>query len=102
MVEGEEETDGFYLGTFFISQVDGVITISTMVEVDWLLAEDRVFPIKIDPSLTTTITAHGYCRTTYNYCGIRGSTSSYALGGVTVAVTTENTHLGLNSMHRQL
>ena len=24
------------------------------------------------------------------------------LGGVTVAVTTENTHLGLNSMHRQL
>ena len=81
MVEGEEEIDGFYLGTFFISQVDGVITISTMVEVDWLLAEDRVFPIKIDPSLTTTTTAHGYCRTTYNYCGIRGSTSSYTRWG---------------------
>ena len=44
--EGEEETDGFYLYVLY-PQEDGVITISTM----WLqiTAEDRAFPIKIDP-----------------------------------------------------
>ena len=68
-----------YIATYFVRYVDGVLVISTMVEVDWLLSDERVFPISLDPSLTTATSVHGYCRTTYGYCGPRSSYSSYTL-----------------------
>jgi plastocyanin/FlaG/FlaF family flagellin (archaellin) len=68
-----------YIATYFVRYVDGVLVISTMVEVDWLLADERVFPISIDPSLTTSTSIHGYCRITYGYCGKRNQYSSYTL-----------------------
>ena len=97
-VEGEEETDGFIVLPLSRKQMAGVITISTMVEYHFL-QKTEYFQSRLDPSLTTTTTAHGYCRTTHNYCGIRGSAASYT--GVTVAHYGKYAP-GLNSMHRQL
>ena len=68
-----------YIATYFVRYVDGVLVVSTMVEVDWLLSDERVFPISLDPSLSTTTTTHGYCRPTSTYCGKRTSGSSYNL-----------------------
>ena len=42
-----------------------------MVEVDWLLSDERVFPISIDPSVATTTSNHGTCYAlyyNYGYC----------------------------------
>ena len=74
-VQSQEE----YIATYFVRYVDGVIVISTMVEVDWLLADDRVFPISLDPTVSTPTGTHGYCRLTYGYCGKRASNNAWTV-----------------------
>jgi FlaG/FlaF family flagellin (archaellin) len=57
----EAESGAPYLGTFFV-QVNGpYILLVTVVDVDWLLDEDRMYPVVIDPSLRVNSASGGYC-----------------------------------------
>tara|TARA_B110000444_G_scaffold261492_1_gene314159 strand:- start:19257 stop:32756 length:13500 start_codon:yes stop_codon:yes gene_type:complete len=69
--DGNEE----YLATFFL-QVNGAqVVISTVVESEWLLSDDRVFPIAIDPSISSYSSGGGDCYKYSNRCDY--STSRY-------------------------
>lgn len=37
---------------FEVQQIGQILTVKTKVKTEWLLSEDRVFPIKVDPSVT--------------------------------------------------
>jgi len=63
--EGAEEP---YLGTYFIQVSGSQVLVSTVVETDWLLSDDRVFPLAIDPSIKVYSTGGGDCYTYYNRC----------------------------------
>jgi hypothetical protein len=70
----EDGTEG-YLATFFL-QVNGAqVVISTVVESEWLLSDDRVYPIAIDPSVSTFSSGGGDCYKYSNRCDY--STSRY-------------------------
>ena len=70
MEAGAEEP---YLGTFFVQVFGPEIILITVVESDWLLDEDRVYPVAIDPSIRVNSASGGYCYIYYAYC----YTSSY-------------------------
>ena len=70
--EGAEEP---YLGTYFIQVSDSQVLISTVVEAEWLLSDDRVFPLAIDPTIKVYNAGGGYCYKNYNRCYV--STSGY-------------------------
>ncbi|MDP6870369.1 MAG: type IV pilin [Candidatus Poseidoniaceae archaeon] len=57
-----------YHGTYFIQVFDNVVILTTAVEADWILSEDRVFPIGIDPSIRISSGTGGYCYTYYSNC----------------------------------
>ncbi len=67
-----EATDGQYLGTYFIQVIDSQVLISTVVDGEWLMSDDRVFPLAIDPSILVTAGTGGaggsYCYVYYNRC----------------------------------
>ena len=71
MEEGKEP----YHATFFVSAMGTQVFLTTAVEADWLMSEDRVFPLALDPSIKVTSGAGGYCYVYYNYC--YSSTSRY-------------------------
>lgn len=68
--EGAEEP---YVATYFIQSYGSLIVLTTAVDTDWLLSEDRVFPLAIDPTIKVTSSTGGYCYVYYAYC----YTSSY-------------------------
>lgn len=70
MEAGSEEP---YTGTFFVQVYGPEILLITVVETDWLLDEDRVYPVAIDPSIRVNSATGGYCYIYYAYC----YTSSY-------------------------
>ena len=53
--------------------MDGEIIISTVVESEWILSEDRVFPLAIDPTIRVARTPGGYCYKYYNYCYVNSN-----------------------------
>ena len=52
----EEGSDAPYTATFFIQVFGPQVIITTAVEADWLMSEDRVFPLAIDPVSYTHLT----------------------------------------------
>ena len=62
-----------YEATFFVQVYGPQILLITVVEFDWLLDEDRVFPLALDPTIRVNSAAGGYCYIYYAYC----YTSSY-------------------------
>ena len=63
--EGAQEP---YHGTFFIQVSGPTVVLTTAVSADWILDEDRVFPLAIDPTIKVTSGAGGYCYVYYAYC----------------------------------
>ena len=63
--EGAEEP---YFATYFIQVSGAQVLISTVVESEWLLSEDRVFPIAIDPTIKVYSVSGGYCYKNSNRC----------------------------------
>ena len=70
MEAGAEEP---YMGTFFVQVYGPEVLLITVVESDWLLHEDRIYPVAIDPSIKVNSASGGYCYIYYAYC----YTSSY-------------------------
>ena len=64
----EEGADEPYMGTYFIQVSGSQVLISTVVESDWLLSDDRVFPLAIDPTIKVYSGSGGYCYKYYNNC----------------------------------
>ena len=56
------------MGTFFVQVYGPEIILITVVESDWLLDEDRVYPIVIDPALRVNSSSGGYCYIYYANC----------------------------------
>ena len=69
----EEGADEPYVATYFVQSYGSLIVLTTAVESDWLLSEDRVYPLAIDPTIKVTSSTGGYCYVYYAYC----YTSSY-------------------------
>lgn len=75
------------VGQYEIVQNGNILTIKTLVEVNWLTSEDRVFPLTIDPTMnfypTTSHTGHtdgGYVYCAYGFIAV-GRESNYFIGG---------------------
>mgnify|MGYP005703918873 FL=1 len=64
----EAGADEPYMGTFFVQVYGPEIILITVVESDWLLDEDRVYPIVIDPALRVNSSSGGYCYIYYANC----------------------------------
>ena len=64
--EGSEDEP--YMATYFIQVVDSQIIISTLVESEWIMDDDRVFPLAIDPTIKVSNVNSGYCYKNYNRC----------------------------------
>ena len=64
----EPESTEPYTGTFFVQVYGPQILLTTVVDVEWLLDEDRQFPLALDPSIRVNSNAGGYCYIYYNYC----------------------------------
>ena len=69
-----EPTDDEYLGTYFIQVIDSTVLISTVVEGEWLMSDDRVFPLAIDPTIVLATSGGSYCYAYYDRCYGSGST----------------------------
>jgi len=65
MEPGAEEQ---YTATYFVSFTNGQITLTTAIDADWLMDEDRVFPLSLDPTIKRVSSAGGYCYRYYNNC----------------------------------
>ena len=57
----EEGSAEPYTATFFIQVYGPQVVITTAVESEWLMSEDRVFPLAIDPTIKVYSNAGGYC-----------------------------------------
>lgn len=57
-----------YVATFFVQVHGSHVILQTMVEADWILSDDRVFPLGIDPTIQVSSSAGGYCYIYYAYC----------------------------------
>ena len=80
--EGAEEP---YIATFFIQVTGSQVLLSTVVESEWLLSDERSVPLAIDPTIQVSSASGGYCykyynrcySTTYRYLYKSGSTNYY-------------------------
>lgn len=57
-----------YFGTFFVMTQGPVVFLTTAVETSWLLDDERVFPLGLDPTLSVTSAGGGYCFVSSNNC----------------------------------
>ena len=64
----EEGSAEPYTATFFIQVYGPQVVITTAVESEWLMSEDRVFPLAIDPTIKVYSNAGGYCYRYYRNC----------------------------------
>ena len=69
----EEGAEAPYVATYFVQSYGSLIILTTAVDTDWLLSEDRVFPLAIDPTIKVLSNTGGYCYVYYADC----YTSSY-------------------------
>ena len=54
--------------TYFVSTHNGMIFLTTAVESEWLMDEERNFPLGLDPTLKLYSADAGYCYRPYSYC----------------------------------
>ncbi|MEC7113093.1 MAG: hypothetical protein VXW72_06100 [Candidatus Thermoplasmatota archaeon] len=71
----EEAATEPYIGTYFVQVYGPMVLLTTAVESDWLMSEDRAFPLALDPTIKVTSGNRGYCYVYYGYC--YNSTYSY-------------------------
>jgi len=64
-----------YTATYFIQVIDSQIIISTLVESDWIMSDDRAFPLAIDPTIQVSNVNSGYCYKNYNRCYMARTTT---------------------------
>ena len=64
----EESSTEPYFGTYFVQVFGPMVLLTTAVESDWLMSEDRVYPLALDPSIKVTSGNRGYCYIYYGYC----------------------------------
>ena len=64
----EEGAEAPYVATYFVQSYGSLIILTTAVDTDWLLSEDRVFPLAIDPTIKVLSNTGGYCYVYYAYC----------------------------------
>jgi hypothetical protein len=57
-----------YHATYFVQVFGDTVVLSTVVDADWLMEDDRQFPLAIDPSIKVTFGSGGYCYAYYAYC----------------------------------
>ena len=57
-----------YIGTYFIQVYGPMVLLTTAVDSDWLLSEDRAYPLALDPTIKVTSGNRGYCYVYYGYC----------------------------------
>ena len=60
MATAESDNPEGYLGLYVIRAFGEVIEIATVVDTEWLLSEERVYPVQIDPSLSVRDNRTGY------------------------------------------
>ena len=71
----EEAATEPYIGTYFVQVYGPMVLLTTAVESDWLMSEDRAYPLALDPTIKVTSGNRGYCYVYYGYC--YNSTYSY-------------------------
>jgi len=64
----EPGAEEMYVATYFVSFANGQIILTTAIDADWLMDEDRVFPLSLDPTIKALTSAGGYCYVYYGYC----------------------------------
>jgi FlaG/FlaF family flagellin (archaellin) len=64
----EAGADEPYTGTFFVQVFGPTVVLITVVDTDWLLDEDRQYPLALDPSIRVNSANGGYCYIYYAYC----------------------------------
>ena len=64
----EESSNEPYIGTYFVQVYGPMVLLTTAVDTDWLMSEDRVFPLALDPTIKVTSGNRGYCYVYYGYC----------------------------------
>jgi hypothetical protein len=64
----EESSIEPYIGTYFVQVYGPMVLLTTAVDTDWLMSEDRVFPLALDPTIKVNSGARGYCYVYYGYC----------------------------------
>ena len=64
----ERDADEPYHATYFVQVFGTTVILTTAVDTDWLMDEDRQFPLAIDPSIKVMRSGGGYCYTYYGYC----------------------------------
>ena len=57
-----------YGATYFVSANGPMISLTTAVDSDWLMEENRSYPIQLDPSVQVKQSNGGYCYIYYGYC----------------------------------
>ena len=64
----EPQMEEPYVGTFFVQVYGNQVLLITVVDADWLMSEDRTFPLALDPTLRVDSAAGGYCSIYSVYC----------------------------------
>ena len=67
VVEEAESTEPYH-ATYFVQVFGNTVVLSTVVDADWLMEDERQFPLAIDPSVRVTSGGGGYCYVYYAYC----------------------------------
>ncbi len=70
-----------YHATYIVQVFGDTVVLSTVVETDWLMDEDRQFPLAIDPSVKVFSANGGYCYVYYGYCYTGSSKRLYRYYG---------------------
>jgi len=79
--KGLSEPTEPYMGTYFLQIIDSQVIISTVVESEWLMSEERVFPLAIDPSIQVASPQESYCYPRLNRCYVSNSPAMWEYYG---------------------
>ena len=74
VVTESDSTAPRYTGTYFVQVYGEIVVLTTAVDADWLMDEERQFPLAIDPSIKVMRAGGGDCYVGYGRCynSIRG------------------------------
>ena len=64
----ERDAEEPYHATYFVQVFGSTVVLTTAVDTDWLMDDERQFPLAIDPSIKVMRSGGGYCYTYYGYC----------------------------------
>ena len=64
----EMDAEEPYHATYFVQVFGNDVVLTTAVGTDWLMDEERQFPLAIDPSISVSRGGGGYCYVYYAYC----------------------------------